>query len=443
MQFNSVEFIFCFFPVFLLVYYGIRPELRSAATVLGSFVFYSLACGGNYWWIAVLAAVVLLSYAAAVSLRQSRKAILLGVYLGGLGGLLVFFKLYAGGRYLPVGMSFYLFQAAACLIDVYRGRIEPDRNLLQFVEQLVLFPKLLSGPLVAPAELQRQNRENTPDYAGFHQGLQELILGLGLKVLLANRIGGLWSQAGTVGYGSVTTAFAWMALLAYAMQLYFDFWGYSLMAIGIGRMLGYALPANFMNPYAARSVSEFWRRWHVTLGAWFREYVYIPLGGNRKGTVRTIGNLAVVWLLTGLWHGVGGNYLLWAGFLFLMIVNERLWLGKLLQKTKFLCHVYTVFVMLLSWLPFAMGNMTDVTAFLGRLFCFSGVAINPNDYILWGGDYGFLLLAGILFMTPVPERLWNKVRRHPVSDGVLLVLFWIVVYFIATAAQDPFMYFQY
>ena len=443
MQFNSVEFIFCFFPLFLVVYYCIRPEFRSGATVLGSFIFYGLACGGNYWWLAILAAVTALCYGAAASLKRFPKGILLGLYLCGLAGMLVIYKLYAGGRYLPAGMSFYLFQAAACLIDVYRGRIEPDRNFLRFAEQLVLFPKLLSGPLMAPAELQRQCGTVKPDYAGFHQGLQELILGLGLKVLLANRIGGLWSQAGTVGYGSVTTVFAWMALLAYAMQLYFDFWGYSLMAIGIGRMLGYGLPANFLHPYASRSVSEFWRRWHVTLGAWFREYVYIPLGGNRKGTARTIGNLAVVWLLTGLWHGVGGNYLLWAGFLFLLILNERLWLGRLLQRTKVLCHVYTVFVILLSWLPFAVGNWNELMDFLSRLFCCGGAPVNPSDYILWGGDYGILLLIGSLFMTPLPEKLWNKLRSHWISDGILLALFWVIVYFIATAAQDPFMYFQY
>jgi alginate O-acetyltransferase complex protein AlgI len=181
----------------------------------------------------------------------------------------------------------------------------------------------------------------------------------------------------------------------------------------------------------------------VTLGAWFREYLYIPLGGNRKGSLRTILNLAVVWLFTGLWHGVGGNYLLWAGFLFLLIVNERLWLGKLLGKCRILSHVYVVFMVLMSWLPFAVGNWQALLAFLGRLFCFSGAPINPSDYIVWGSSYAGLLIVGAVFMTPLPEKLWRKIRGHWISDIVLFVLFWVVVYYISTAAQDPFMYFQY
>lgn len=443
MQFNSIEFLFCFFPIFLLAYYLLPERLKKFTLVIGSLVFYALASGGNYWWIPALLVYTLVAYGMGRILHAYPKKWLLTLVLGSLLGSLIFFKLYKGGVYLPSGMSFYLFQITAYLIDVYRKNLQPERNLISFFAQIVMFPKLLSGPLMDPKVLQMQMKFCNPNYRNIHDGLQQLILGLSLKVLIANRLGSLWSQAGVVGYESISPAFAWLCLLAYAMQLYFDFYGYSLMAIGIGKMLGFNLPANFLDPYVSKTVSEFYRRWHATLGAWFREYLYIPLGGNRKGTLRTILNLAVVWLFTGLWHGVGGNYLLWAGFLFLLIVNERLWLGKIMKKTHVLCHVYVVFVILLSWVPFAVGDWNQMVVFLGRLFGQCGVTVNPQDYINWGKDYLSILIPGVILATPLPGKICSKLKDYVFADLVLFCLFWVVVYFISTAAQDPFMYFQY
>ncbi|MBO4937919.1 MAG: MBOAT family protein [Oscillospiraceae bacterium] len=443
MQFNSIEFLFCFLPLFLAVYLIIPARLRNAVLILGSLSFYVLSGNGNYWWAGILAVSTALTYFAGLSLAKSGRGKLLALYLSLMGLLLAFFKLYAGGIYLPAGMSFYLFQMAAYLIDVYRLKFVPERDLLAFGAQLTFFPKLLSGPMMDPRRLQLHCRYCTPTYEDFHDGLQELIIGLSLKVLLANRLGGLWAQPSLIGYEHISTPAAWLGLMAFTMQLYFDFYGYSLMAMGLGRMLGYDLPRNFDDPYAAGSVSEFYRRWHVTLGAWFREYLYIPLGGSRKGIKRTILNLAVVWLFTGLWHGVGGNYLLWAGFLCLLIINERLWLGALLKKTHVICHVYTVFVILLSWIPFAIGDWNRMTVFVGRLFGFCGQAANPRDYAIWGNDYALLLAVGVVLATPFPRKLWEKIRRSTLADVMLFVLFWAAVYLIATAAQDPFLYFQY
>ncbi len=443
MQFNSIPFLFCFLPAFLLIFYSIRPELTGVALVLGSFGFYLLASGGNYWWTAVLALVTIASYPARQALAKHPSKWLLALCLGLLTGLLVFFKLYMGGQYLPAGMSFYLFQLAAILIDVYRGRMVPQGGLLCHAQQLVLFPKLLSGPLMDPAELQRQCRERRSDFEALTDGLKTLILGLGLKVVIANRLGGLFGQAAVIGYQSISTGYAWLALIAWAMQLYFDFYGYSLMARGIGKLLGFDLPHNFLDPYAARSVSEFYRRWHITLGAWFREYLYIPLGGNRKGTVRTLLNLAVVWLFTGLWHGVGGSYLLWAGILYFFIAMERLWLGKLLKKTRVLCHVYTILAILISWVPFAVGDWSQMLLFVQRLLGLGGLGVNPRDVIIWGSSYAPILALGAILATPLPRKLWDKLRKHWVSDILMLILFWVVVYFLATSAQDPFLYFQY
>lgn len=442
MQFNSILFLFFFLPVFLAVYYLFPISWRNGLLVLGSLVFYFHAGSNKVLVLGLLLCTTLFSYLVGLGLRRNRPT-LLAVGLSVLLGLLIFFKYYDGGRFLPAGLSFYLFQQAAYLIDTYRRNLVPERNLIRYSTQIMMFPKVLMGPLMDPADLQGQVEEPEFSFDNFHRGLQELILGLGLKVLLADRIGGLWAQVGTIGYESISTPFAWMALVAFAMRLYFDFWGYSVMAQGLGHMLGFHLPENFLDPYASGSVSEFWRRWHATLGTWFRKYLYIPLGGNRKNVLRTTLNLLVVWLFTGLWHGVGGNYLLWAMILFFFVMNERLWLRRALKFLGPLRHVYTVFAILISWVPFAIGDWSSMLIFFQKLFGMGLPALNPGDFVTWLQDYRWLLLAGIAFVTPLPRYIWNKVKNSALTDVLLFVLFWVVVYFISTSAQDPFMYFQY
>ena len=441
MQFNSIEFIFRFMPLFLAVYFIFPVKMRSGVLLVGSLYFYWRAVG-SCWPVAVLLFFVGFSYGAGFSLCGRRKKLLLALYLSVFALALGFAKLYDGGEFLPAGMSFYLFQLAAYLIDVYRKRLQPQRSIIDFGSRIAMFPKLLSGPFVKPVQLHIET-DGKIDQQGIHDGIQLLILGLGLKVILANRLRGLWAQAAVAGYENISSPAAWLALTAYAMQLYFDFFGYSLMAIGLGQMLGFDLPKNFDNPYASASVSEFYRHWHMTLGQWLREYVYIPLGGNRGGVLKTVLNLAVVWLFTGIWHGVGGNYLLWAGFLFLLIVNERLWLGAWLKKSRVICHVYVVFVILLSWLPFAVGDRNQMLTFLSRLFGAGLPAANPRDYLVWGRDYFGLLCAGVALATPLPEKLWKRIRHTFAADVLLVALFWGVIYYISTAAQDPFLYFRY
>ena len=443
MQFNSIEFIFGFLPIFLFIYYIIRPELRSTVMVLGSLCYYALASGGNYWWVAILAVMTVFAYFAGISMAKRRTGGKLAVDIVLMAALLIFFKLYKGGQYLPSGMSFYLFQIAAYLIDIYRRKLLPERKFMCFAEQITMFPKLLSGPLMDPRPLRVQSRDFRTSPAKFHSGLQVFILGLFMKVVIANRLGGLWSQASLIGYEAISTPAAWIALVAYAMRLYFDFYGYSLMAVGIGRMLGFSLPHNFIDPYASRTVSEFYRRWHATLGKWFKDYLYIPLGGNRKGTLRTILNIMVVWLFTGLWHGIGGSYLLWAGFICLLIINERLWLGGLMQKSRVLCHLYVPFVILLSWIPFAIGDWGQMVTFCARLVGLGGNGIQSVEYIGWISMYAGLMIFGLILMTPWPRKLWEKVRNTIWGDLLVFCLFWVAAYYVATAAQDPFMYFQY
>ena len=442
MQFHSIEFIFYFLPAFLAVYYVLRGTARQAALAAGSLLFYGFAAGWRLLPMGSLLAAVSLGYLGGLLLGRWPKRWALLPLCAVFAGGLVFFKLYLGGVLLPVGMSFYVFQLIAYLADIVRGRVSPEKNPLRFLAETSMFPRLLSGPIADSAELQRDCRAPRVGLFTFHMGLQEFVLGLALKVILANRLGGVWAQGAVYGFEAVSTPFMWLALATWSMRLYFDFYGYSLMAVGLGHMLGYNLPMNFLEPYSAKSVSEFFRRWHATLGRWFRDYLYIPLGGSRRGTARTILNLAVVWAVTGFWHGVGGGYLLWAGFLFLLIVNERLWLRKLLDKSRVLCHVYVVAVILLSWVPFAAGSVQETLVVFRRLLGVGGVGA-VEDFRHWFPMTARLFALGLFFATPVPKLLWRRLQKKVWADLGILALFWACLYFIATSAQDPFIYFQY
>lgn len=441
MQFTSISFLFHYLPIFLVLYYIADVRFKNAVLLIGSIVYYGLAVEWAVMPMAVLIVITLLTYVAGLAIERKPLRWLFPLMIVTLACVMIFFKCVDGGKMFPVGMSFYLFQVAAYLVSIYQGKQAAERNIIRYGTQVMMFPKVTSGPLCDPVQLQRQTKERTVTAKDFHRGLQLLILGMSLKVLIANRVGGLWNQAAVIGYESLTTPFAWLSLLAYAMKLYFDFFGYSVMAMGIGRMLGFHLPKNFDDPYTAKSISDFYRRWHASLGLWFRNNIYIPMGGNRKGTIRTILNLLVVWTFTGLWHGVGGNYLLWAGILAFFIIIERLFLRKFLDKSHVLCHIYTVFVILVSWVPFAIGDWNLMLVYLCRMFGIGGVGSATGDFIYWLKDYAELLIPGILLMTGLPGKLWYMIEDSWLADVISFVLFWACVYFIATAAQDPFAYF--
>lgn len=449
MGFNSLQFLFLFLPLFLVVYYLCPPAHRNLVLVLGGLVFYAIGAWGRLWNLLLLLQMMMITYLAGIGMTRGdtqRRSILVGSLIL-LFGTLLCFK-YVGvavrGWALPLGISFYLFQMAAYLIAAYRRQITPENRLLPFSAGVLLFPKLLSGPLMEPADLQSQVQTRRYDWRNFDAGLREFIWGLALKVLVADRVGGLWRQAGVIGYESLSTPMAWLSLVAYSLQLYFDFCGYSKMAVGLGMMLGFRLPQNFAHPYAARSMGEFWRRWHITLGAWFRNYVYIPLGGNRKGMARTLLNLLVVWLLTAMWHGNSWNFILWGLFIFFLLANERLWLGKRLDRHPVLAHGYMVLAIPLSWLLFAVEDVQSIGTYLGRLFFTGGgVAVNPQDFVVYGRSYWLMILVGIVLAMPWPERLWEKIRSTTVGTVLCFLLFWAAVYCICVAENDPFMYFQF
>ena len=308
-----------------------------------------------------------------------------------------------------------------------------------------MFPQLIAGPIVKYPDVCEQIHARRYKFRGFVQGIRIFVLGLGSKVLLANQVGTLFRQLSVIGYESISTPLAWMGLLAYSFQIYFDFWGYSLMAIGLGKMLGIDLPENFKYPYLSTSMTEFWRRWHITLGDWFKEYVYIPLGGNRVSTAKKYRNLFIVWLLTGIWHGGSGNFVLWGLILFVLIAVEKAGLKKWLDKYRLLGHLYMMAVIPLTWAVFAHTQWEKMVLFFQRLFGVGGTAAYgfAGDYLKYGRQYGILLLLCALFCTRIPQRIWMKLKSTYLGQIILVAIFVGAIYCLYIGLDNPFLYYQF
>ncbi len=454
MVFNSIECILYFLPVFFLIY-GITPiKYRNVTLLLGSLFFYAWEAREQLW---LLLGSVVVNYLFGLYLGKEYetgyknsnnkigKNCLLGFAIVTNVTLLVWFKCGLQENGLPLGISFYTFQILSYLIDVYRGEVRRARSIVNFATYITMFPQLTAGPIVKFGEVRSELITRERSAEKIQDGLGNFILGLSLKVLLADRIGFLWHEVLVTGFESISTPLAWIAAIAYSLKIYFDFYGYSLMAVGLGKMLGFELPENFQNPYMARSVRDFYRRWHMTLGRWFCQYVYIPLGGNRRGELRTILNLLVVWLLTALWHGVTVNYLLWGGLLALCIILERqierLGIGKYFT---ILPHLYLWFVIPITWMCFVNTDLTQLHIYLGRMFGVEfGVPVISGDWksALW--DYRYLLIAGVVCCTGIVGKVYDKWKNNVLVKIGLALLLWLCVGRLIEEGNNPFMYFQF
>lgn len=443
MVFSSIEFIYIFLPIFLLIYYMLPASWKNAGLFLGSIVFYAIGSWKNPQHIGLFACSLVLNYCFGIWIEKYTPKFwfCLGITFNLVQLGLFKYVLHI----LPVGISFYTFQAISYLCDVYGKKSPAERSFVNFGTYLSMFPQLIAGPIVKYPEVRKQIYERQYGLADFVEGLQVFILGLGSKVLLANKVGILWSQLAVIGYESVSTPLAWLGILAYTFQIYFDFWGYSLMAIGLGKMLGFSLPKNFDDPYMATSMTEFWRRWHMTLGSWFKEYVYIPLGGNRNGRFKTYRNLFIVWTLTGIWHGAGWNYVLWGMLMFVLIAIEKAGFKKLLDKCRWLGHLYMAAVIPLTWAVFANENWQQMVLFLKRLFGIQTAAgqVFAADYIKYGREYGFYLLVCLFFSTRLPQKIWARWKHTYVAQVLLTAIFLGVVYCLYIGLDNPFLYYQF
>lgn len=460
-----------FMPVFFLVYYILPASYKNAWLFLASLGFYYYGVRGNPGYLLLMIMSVVVNFVAgkliaAQKTKRARKAwlvvgivydlgwLILFKYLGFLienlnalfGAMHVKVQLETWNLILPIGISFYTFQIISYLVDVYRRETKAEKSLISLGTYLCMFPQLIAGPIVNYHLIQEQLHKRKHSMVKVESGLKVFALGLAYKVLLANRVGHLWTEVTAIGYESISTPLAWMSIVAYSLQLYFDFYGYSLMAIGLGRMMGFDFPQNFNNPYMAVSMTDFWRRWHMTLGGWFREYVYIPLGGNRGGFAKTVRNMFVVWLLTGLWHGASWNFVLWGLLLFVLLFVEKAGLGKVLERHKALGHIYMILWIPLSWLVFVITDLSQLGIYLQKLFPFfgsTGTVLFQGDYLKYGKTYGIYLVLGILFATGVQEKLLKKNKNRLWVILLLLALFWASVYCMYLGMDDPFLYFRF
>ncbi|MBQ3940529.1 MAG: MBOAT family protein [Oscillospiraceae bacterium] len=465
MVFSSLHFLLWFLPFCIIVYMLAGSRLKNPVLLFFSIVFYAYGAMDNPAYLYLILCSVVINWIIGILMdgRSPMRRYWLALGLVWDFGCLFLFKyldffiriinyippvnLPLTELVLPLGISFFTFQIASYLIDVYRRDVEVEYSLVDLGTYIMLFPQLIAGPIVRFSDVQKELHERETTWNEFIGGLQLFIIGLGRKVLLANQLSNLWTDLQNVGYESVSTPAAWMGIAAYSMQLYFDFSGYSQMAIGMGKMFGFHFPQNFNHPYLSTTMTEFWRRWHITLGTWFREYVYIPLGGNRRGQARMYLNMFVVWTLTGFWHGADWNFILWGMLLFLLLTVEKAGLSKLLNKQRWLGHLYMLFWIPMSWLLFAISDMTQLSVYFRKLFGGGGETLMKDDWVKYAGTYGKFLIIGLLFCTDIPEKLYRKAQKSRyavwICTPLMLAVLAGALYCIWMGMNDPFMYFRF
>ena len=462
MVFSSIVFLFYYLPVCLLVYRLAPLKLRNLVLLVFSLFFYGW---GESVYSLLMVLTILVDYVHGILIERYRdqdkkaKALVASAAIINLG-LLFFFKYYDFfavnlsripgvsiaplGLTLPIGISFYTFQAMSYTIDVYRRDARAQKNLVAFGTYVTMFPQLIAGPIINYKSVDAQLLKRDQGVERFCSGVFIFVVGLCKKVLLANSIGRLWTEISAVNPVQLSAAGAWLGLAAFGLQIYFDFSGYSDMAIGLGRLFGFEFMKNFDHPYESKSISEFWRRWHISLTNWFREYVYIPLGGNRRGTSRTIFNLAVVWALTGIWHGASWNFLLWGLYFLVFILLERFVLKRVLERLpRWTRHAYTLLVVFIGWGLFAMEDMGQLGQYFRALFGFGAGAYHPEAGY-WLRSYGPLLIILIVASTSLGAKLWQKLPGRKILGPALLLAGLILsTACLVDATYNPFLYFRF
>ena len=473
MVFSSLLFLFRFLPVVLLIYYVVPHRWRNLVLFLSSLIFYAW---GEPVYIILMMVSVLVSYTGGILIerfrqegnnRKAKAAMVVCVAVS--LALLAFFKyadfavktvnslLDAGigmlQLALPIGISFYTFQTISYMVDVYRGEAAAQKNLISYAAYVAMFPQLIAGPIVQYKTIDAQLRTRRETVEQVADGIRRFMVGLGKKVLLANNIGGLWETIGAVDPMELPVLTAWMGLAAYTLQIYLDFSAYSDMAIGLGHMFGFRFLENFNYPYISKSITEFWHRWHISLSTWFREYVYIPLGGNRTGLWRHIRNILVVWLLTGIWHGASWNFVFWGLYYGILLLAEKFIFGRYLTKLPALFqHIYCMFFVMIGWNLFAFDDMGNGIKFLKSLFGFYGQTFLNEDTVYLLYNHMVLLILCILGSTRLPKkagkwiekRLENRVVLQSATQNMFYaVVFLLSVAWLVDATFNPFLYFRF
>lgn len=453
MVFSSIFFLFYFFPIVFIVNKLLHRKYKNLWLFFASLFFYAW---GEPIYILIMLFSTFFDYTNGRLMvgasDKKKKLILINSIVVNLGILFFFkysdffikvvnefgFNIKPLNLALPLGISFYTFQTLSYTIDCYRGRVNIADNIVDFGLFVTSFPQLIAGPIVKYIDVEKELKQRDDSLHSYNVGIRIFIEGLFLKVLLANKFGEIFNSFTFADASSKTLIF--LKLVAYSLQIYFDFAGYSKMAIGMGRMLGFHFPENFNYPYISKSITEFWSRWHMTLSSWFKEYVYIPLGGNRVGRARHIFNIFVVWFLTGFWHGADYNFILWGMYFFVVLILEKYFFLKILEKApKFISRIYTLIIIMFSWVLFTSTDLKDIGTFftsLGSKPFFSG---EVTSFLL---QYGILFIIGILFSTPKPKKIFEK-QKEAVQIVMLTIVFILSIAALVAGNYNPFLYFRF
>ena len=466
MVFSSTIFLCVYLPLVLLGYYICPKKGKNLFLLIVSLIFYAW---GEPKYVFLMIFSILVNYVFGLLMdkhRENKKRLKLMLVISVIIdlGLLSVFKytdfiitninsVFGAGFdllniALPIGISFYTFQAMSYTIDVYRDDVRVQRNLIDFGMYITMFPQLIAGPIVRYSDIQDQLAERNVTTADFSEGIMRFVVGLGKKVLLANQMGAVWTQIYALG-GDISALMAWTGAAAYTFQIYFDFSGYSDMAIGLGRMFGFKFPENFRYPYESVSITDFWRRWHITLSTWFKEYLYIPLGGNRRGLARQALNLLIVWTLTGFWHGAGWNFVMWGLYYFAILFIEKLFLLKALDKLpRLFRHAYALLLIVIGWVIFASDDVSVMLPYLGSMFGANGALGGMDVYTLL--TRAALMVICCVASTELPRRLFvtaagkmNEKAAFTVKSVLTLTLLALSVVFLIGDSYNPFLYFRF
>ena len=466
MVFSSSVFLIVFLPITLLAYFIVPARFvkaRNSVLLAASLVFYGW---GEPKYNLIMIFSIVFNYVCGLAAGKNRsKAVLILCVVGNLA-LLGYFKytdfvletvnrlaeagLALPGIALPIGISFYTFQTMSYVIDVYRGKVEAQRDIITFGTYVTLFPQLIAGPIVRYSDVAVMLVGRKTNLEQIAEGVRRFIIGFGKKVLLANQIYVVWMELSAMENLSVSAA--WLGAVAFTFQIYFDFSGYSDMAIGLGKIFGFDYLENFNYPYISRSITEFWRRWHMSLSSWFKEYVYIPLGGNRKGLSRQLINISIVWILTGLWHGASWNFVMWGVYYGIILIIEKLGLLKVLEKCPAVVgHIYSLILIVIGWVIFAVDDMGKVAAYLGMMLGSSQIFID-DAFIYFFESRIWLLIACVIGSTPLPKIVCSIIAEKLEDREVLLgtietVLFMgifaLSMAFLVSGSYNPFLYFRF
>ncbi|WP_226529302.1 MBOAT family O-acyltransferase [Metabacillus niabensis] len=473
MVFSNLVFLFLFLPIVLVIYFLSPQKLRNTILLLASLVFYAW---GEPKYVLLMLFSVFINYLFGLlvefgSSNRKKKfflsiAVIVNLIILGFFKYMNFIVANLNELFhlsiemdpipLPIGISFFTFQAMSYVVDVYRKDAPAQRNLLDLSLYISLFPQLIAGPIVRYNTVADQIKKRITSFSKFSDGVSRFILGLAKKVLIANPLGGIADEIFALPAESLTTGTAWIGIIAYTLQIYFDFSGYSDMAIGLGKMFGFEFEENFNYPYISRSISEFWRRWHISLGTWFKDYLYIPLGGNRVSTFKIYRNLLIVWTVTGFWHGASWTFMAWGFYYGVIISLEKLGLEKLIRSTwRPLQHAYVILIFMVGWVFFRADNFTYSFDYIQIMFGGGGDIHLNQETFLYLADYWFVFLLGILFSTPVYPKIAGTINiiaeknmllrlvRDVVSSSMYLILMIIITMYLVNSTYNPFIYFRF